>query len=74
MGLEKCRAQCLNKAAVVDFYATLGDILEKYDIPEENIYNMDEKGIQLGVRGRVLALVTKTRRVSNRLRMVTASW
>ena len=25
----------------------LGDFLEKYDVPLENMYNMDEKGIQL---------------------------
>ena len=56
-GLEKCRAGALNPATVVDFYEMLGDIMKEYNIPEENIYNMDEKGVQLGVGGRVLALV-----------------
>jgi len=37
--------------AVADFYETLNGVLERYNIPEENIYNMDEKGIQLGVGG-----------------------
>ena len=56
-GLKKCHARALNPAAVVDFYEMLGDITKEYNIPEENIYNMDEKGVQLGVGRRVLALV-----------------
>ena len=56
-GLEKCHAGALNPATVADFYEMLGDITKEYNIPEENIYNMDEKGVQLGVGGRVLALV-----------------
>lgn len=58
-GLEKCRAQSLNHAAVTDFYKTTQEAIKKYNIPEENIYNMDEKGIQLGVGARVLALVDR---------------
>ena len=46
-------------AAVADFYEMLGDFTKEYNIPEENIYNMDEKGVQLGVGGRVLALVDR---------------
>ena len=48
-GLEQCRAQSLNRAAVAGFYDHLQHLREKYDIPDENIYNMDEKGIQLGM-------------------------
>ena len=33
------------------------DLIEKFSIPEENIYNMDENGIQLGISAQVLALV-----------------
>lgn len=62
-GLEKCRAQALNPTAVSGFYDLLEDILETYDIAEENIYNMDEKGIQLGVGKRVLALVDRDQKV-----------
>jgi hypothetical protein len=32
-------------------------VIEEYSIPPENIYNMDEKGIQLGLGKRVAALV-----------------
>ena len=58
-GLEHCRAQSLNPTAVAGFYDNLKDILDKYDIPEENIYNMDEKGIQLGMGKRVCAMVDR---------------
>lgn len=62
-GLEKCRAQSLNEAAVKEFYNVLGELLEQYNIPEENIYNMDEKGIQLGIGQKVLALVDRDQKV-----------
>jgi hypothetical protein len=58
-GLEKCRAQALNPTAVAGFYDTLEEVLEKYEITEENIYNMDEKGIQLGIGKKVLAMVDR---------------
>ena len=58
-GLEKCRAQSLNPTAVGGFYDTLQDLLEKYNIPEENIYNMDEMGIQLGMGKQVRAFVDR---------------
>lgn len=58
-GLEQCRAQALNPTAVASFYEILDEVVEKYSIPQENIYNMDEKGIQLGVGKKVLALVDR---------------
>jgi hypothetical protein len=39
------------------FFDILQEVLQKYHIPVENIYNMDEKGVQLGVGQRVYALV-----------------
>ena len=50
-GLEKCCAQSLNPAAVSSFYDVLESLLDEYKITEENIYNMDEKGVQLGIGG-----------------------
>lgn len=35
----------------------LTETIEKYDINWKNIYNMDEKGIQMGIGGRVAAIV-----------------
>src|SRR5204863_342733 len=53
--LEKCHAQSLNPTAVASFFEVLQEVIEMYDIPPKNIYNADEKGIQLGVGKKVLA-------------------
>ena len=58
-GLEQCRAQSLNHAAVAGFYDHLQHLREKYDIHDKNIYNMDEKRNQLGRGKRVRALVDR---------------
>ena len=47
-GLDLKRAQAFNYTAVKDFFEMLQVTLIKHDIPWENVYNMDEKGIQLG--------------------------
>lgn len=57
--LEKCRAQALNPTAVSEFYDILEELVDEYKITEENIYNMDEKGIQLGMGKRVRAFVDR---------------
>jgi hypothetical protein len=58
-GLESCRARSLNLAQVSGFFNILQDIILQYDIVPSNIYNMDEKGIQLGVGKRMLVLVDR---------------
>lgn len=60
--LESCRARCLNRPLVSEYFDILEDLLVTYDIPPENIYNMDEKGIQLGVGARSLVLVDRDQR------------
>jgi Tc5 transposase DNA-binding domain len=57
--LERCRAVSLNSALVNEFYDLLEDIFTKYQIPPENIYNMDEKGIQLSIGQKVKAFVDR---------------
>jgi hypothetical protein len=57
VALEKACAKALNKSAVKGFYDMLENIIETYNILPGNIYNMDEKGIQLGIGARVAALV-----------------
>jgi transposase len=47
-GLDPKRAQAFNPAVVRDYFNLLHEYIERHDIPWENIYNMDEKGIQLG--------------------------
>lgn len=44
---------------MADFYEKLDNLVKEYDIPAENIYNMDEKGIQMGIGSRVKALVDR---------------
>jgi hypothetical protein len=57
--LEKCCAASLNPVLVNEFYDLLEEVVKEHDIPAENIYNMDEKGIQLGVGQKVKAFVDR---------------
>jgi Tc5 transposase DNA-binding domain len=61
-GLEKARAKALNPSAVNGFYDMLSDVIKEYDILPENIYNMDEKGIQLGIGARITAMVDRNQK------------
>ena len=55
--LEKCRANNVNPATVNKFFDIFEDVVKEYNIDESDIYNMDEKGIQLGVGKRVAAII-----------------
>jgi len=46
--LDPKRARSFNYPVVKDYFDKLDDVIKKHDIPVENIYNMDEKGCQLG--------------------------
>ncbi|EDR03047.1 uncharacterized protein LACBIDRAFT_307607 [Laccaria bicolor S238N-H82] len=48
MGLDPKRAQAFNYTALNDHFVKLEKVIKDNDIPWENIYNMDKKGIQLG--------------------------
>jgi hypothetical protein len=48
LGLDPKRAQAFNKPTVKRHFELLEAIINKYGIPPENIYNMDEKGVQRG--------------------------
>lgn len=63
VALEKARAKALNKSAVNGFYDMLEKIIEEYNIVPGNIYNMDEKGLQLGIGARVAALVDRDQKL-----------
>lgn len=58
-GLESCRAKSLNRTQVSDFFNILEELITQYDIVPSNMYNMDEKGIQLGIGKRTLVLVDR---------------
>ncbi|PPQ85653.1 hypothetical protein CVT25_012785 [Psilocybe cyanescens] len=60
--LEQCRAQALNRAVVSEFYSMLGDLINQYEITPENLYNSDEKGIQLGIGKSVGAIVDRNQK------------
>ncbi|CDO68229.1 hypothetical protein BN946_scf184870.g3 [Trametes cinnabarina] len=46
--LDDKRAQAFNPNAVAAYFDELGDLIDKYKVKPCNMYNMDEKGIQLG--------------------------
>ena len=47
----------MNPTLVQEYFDILTELITTYQIPPENIYNMDEKGVQLGVGKHVLAFV-----------------
>ena len=47
--LEWSHAQGLNPTIVAEYFKILKEVIDEYDIPHEKIYNMDEKGVQLGI-------------------------
>ncbi|KAJ3965125.1 hypothetical protein EV361DRAFT_811209 [Lentinula raphanica] len=46
--LDPKRAQAFNFTTVNDYFEKLREVLTKYEVPWEHVYNMDEKGVQLG--------------------------
>lgn len=46
--LDPKRARAFNRPVVNHYFETLKNVREKFNIPDENVYNMDEKGCQLG--------------------------
>jgi hypothetical protein len=48
-GLDKAHMKALNKFAVDEFFDMLADVIKEFNILPENLYNMDEKGILLGI-------------------------
>jgi len=47
-GFDPKHAQNFNPTVVGHHFQLLGNFLDIHNIPWENVYNMDEKGIQLG--------------------------
>lgn len=57
--LETCRAASLNPHAVHGYFQLLEDLIASYQVQSANMYNMDEKGIQLGIGSKTAALVDR---------------
>ena len=49
----------MNQFAVGKFFDMLTDVIEEYKILPGNLYNMDEKGIQLGIGARITAMIDR---------------
>lgn len=56
-GQEKCRASTLNEPTTHHFLDMVDNLCKKYNIKTHHKYNMDEKGVQLGIGGRTAVLV-----------------
>lgn len=56
-GLEKACAKALNPSAVHEFFNMLTNVIKEYDILPKNLYNMDEKGIQLGIGAKITTMI-----------------
>ena len=65
--LEECRARALNSHTVHAYFEVLRELIITYNIPPENIYNMDEKGVLLGVIGRIKALFDRDQKTMHHL-------
>ncbi|KAJ3534000.1 hypothetical protein NM688_g7200 [Phlebia brevispora] len=57
--LEQCRARALNRHLVQEYFHLIHELILKYNLTPENIYNMDEKGIMLGIGRRTRAFVDR---------------
>jgi hypothetical protein len=57
--LEKAHVKALNRTAVNEFYGILEGIIKEYSILPKNIYNMNEKGIQLSIGAKTAALIDR---------------
>lgn len=63
-GLESARAKALNQFAVGGFFDMLDELIKEYDILPKNIYNMDEKGVQLGIGAKVAVIVDRDQKTA----------
>ena len=55
--LEQCHANNVYHPTIYKFFDILEELVNEFNIPTENIYNMNEKGIQLGLGKCVAAIV-----------------
>lgn len=55
--LEKCHANNVNPTTICKFFEMYKEVIDEFKIEEWNIYNMDEKGIQLGVGKKIVVIV-----------------
>ncbi|KIJ70654.1 hypothetical protein HYDPIDRAFT_56045, partial [Hydnomerulius pinastri MD-312] len=66
-GLECCHAKALNCTNVSQFFQLLRELIDEYNIHPSNLYNMDEKGVQLGIGKSTRALIDHDQKTINHL-------
>ena len=62
--LEKAQARALNQSAIAEFFDVLTEVITEYNIQPENIYNMDKKGIQLGIGTKATVLIDRDQKTA----------
>ena len=70
-GLDPKQAQAFNQPTVKRHFELLEAIIKKHEVPPENIYNMDEKGVQRGGGRKVQArkyLIPRNKRQAYKMR------
>jgi hypothetical protein len=63
--MESARMKALNPTTVKEWFDLLKATITEYNIPTELIYNMDEKGLMLGVGGQVAVIVDRDQKSVN---------
>jgi len=57
--LEKCHVKALNQSAIDRFYSILEKVVKEFNIELKDVWNMDEKGVQLGIGAKVAAIINR---------------
>ena len=60
--MEQCCANNVNHPTIYKLFDILEELVKEFNILIQNIYNMDEKGIQLGVGKGVAAIVDRSQK------------
>ena len=60
--LTSSRAQALNHFTVSSFFEILSHSLKTFNIFASNLYNMNEKGVQMSIGGRARVLVDRNQK------------
>jgi hypothetical protein len=63
--MESARIKALNLTTVKKWFDLLKATITEYSIPTELIYNIDEKGLMLGVSSRIAVIVDQDQKLVN---------
>ena len=60
--LEKCRADNVNPTTIAGFFDVFAFVVKEFNIQPHCLYNMDEKGVQLGIGKKMVAIVDQSQK------------